>query len=130
MLNIHEHQIESWIQEGAKSAIQAALRDNYGAGANIKKAIDKAVSKAEPEITLAISQGISKACKSPGFMQAIEAELIKSLGNKFKGAFEAVIIAAARRAADDKIAADRLAGAVQAHVLGDTDTSTTSPTGA
>lgn len=128
MLNIQEHQIESWIQEGAKSAIQAALRDNHGAGANIKKSIDKAVSTAEPEITLAISQGISKACKSPAFMQAIEAELIRSLGNKFKGAFEAVIIAAARRAADDKIAADRLADVVQLATLG--SASNTPPTGA
>lgn len=128
MLNIQEHQIESWIQEGAKSAIQAALRDNHGAGANIKKSIDKAVSTAEPEITLAISQGISKACKSPAFMQAIEAELIRSLGNKFKGAFEAVIIAAARRAADDKIAADRLADVVQLATLG--SASNTPSTGA
>lgn len=107
-INITESQIRGWIEDGVKSAINSALRDNYGAGSDIKKAMSKAIAEAEPQILAALKVGIAQACVSPGFLGAIEREMASSMASLYRGAFEGVIRGAAKSAAHDEAVARRV----------------------
>ena len=112
-LNISETQIQGWIQEGVRNAIQSMLRDGYGAGADLKKAMAKAVAEAEPQIVAALKVGIAQACVSPNFLQGIEREIASSLASQFRGSFDGVIKAAAKNAANNEIVAQRVVALTQ-----------------
>lgn len=107
-INITEAQIQVWIQDGVKQSIQGMLRDNYGAGADLKKAMAKAVAEAEPQILAALRIGIAQACVSPAFLVTIEKEIATSLASQYRGAFDGVIRAAAKSAASNEIVARRV----------------------
>lgn len=107
-INISETQIQGWIQDGVRLSIQGMLRDNYGAGADLKKAMAKAVTEAEPQILAALKVGIAQACVSPGLLSTIEKEIAASLASQYRGAFEGVVRAAAKSAASNEIVARRV----------------------
>lgn len=107
-INISEAQIQGWIQDGVRQSIQGMLRDNYGAGADLKKAMTKAVAEAEPQILAALKVGIAQACVSPAFLQGIEKELAVTLASQYRGAFDGVVRAAAKQAAHNEVVALRV----------------------
>lgn len=104
-----EEQIQGWLQEGLRSAMNSLLRDGYGTGAALKRAVDKAISESEMEIVAALKVGISQAVVSKGFMKKIELEIANSLSSQYRGAFEGVIRAAAKQAASNEVIARRVA---------------------
>ena len=108
-LTISNTQIETWIQEGVAQSIRGLMRDTYGAGADLKKAMAKAVAEAEPQILAALKVGIAQACVSPAVLQQIEKEIAASLASQYRGAFDGVIRAAAKQAANNEIVAQRVA---------------------
>ena len=107
-LNIGELEIRNWIQDGVAQSIRAQLRDQYGAGTALKKAMDKAVAEAEPQILAALKVGIAQACVSPEFMKSIEKEIASALASQWRGAFDGVIRAAAKQAAHNEVVAQRV----------------------
>jgi len=107
-INISETQIQNWIQDGVRQSIQSMFRDNYGAGAELKKAMAKAVAEAEPQILAALKIGIAQACVSPSLLSAIEKEIAASLASQYRGAFDGVVRAAAKSAASNEIVARRV----------------------
>jgi len=108
-VQITDVQIQNWIQDGIKQAIQSLLRDTYGQGAALKTAMAKAVAEAEPQILAAMKIGISQACVSPTLLQSIEKEIASSLTSQYRGAFEGVVRAAAKQAANTEVIAQRVA---------------------
>ena len=118
-INISESQIQGWIQEGVRQSIQGMLRDNYGAGADLKKAMAKAVAEAEPQILAALKVGIAQACVSPEFMKGIEREIASSLASQYRGAFDGVVRAAAKQAANTEVVARRVVELTMAAAVGE-----------
>jgi hypothetical protein len=108
-INITDPTIERWIQDGIVNAINTMLRDKYGVGAELKKAMDKAIADSEQQIVAALKVGIAQACVSPGFLQQIEGEIARSLASQYRGAFDAVIKSAAKQAANTEVIAKRVA---------------------
>ena len=100
-----EKQIEGMVQEGIKSV----LNDRYGVGAALKRSVEAAIVKSEPEIIAALKAGIVQTCVSPGFLQSIEKEIAGSLANQYRGAFDGVVRAAAKQAANTEVIAQRVA---------------------
>lgn len=108
-IEISNSTVELWIKEGIKNAIQSMLRDSYGTGANLKKAMDKAIADSEAQITAALKIAISQACVSPDFLKGVEKDIAAALASKYRGAFDGVITAAAKQAARDEIVTRRVA---------------------
>lgn len=106
---ITEAQVQRMLQDGIQSAINGMLRDSYGTGAALKKAVEKAIAESEPQIVAALKVGIAQACVSPGFLKSIEGEIANSLASTYRGAFEGVVRAAAKQAANTEVIAQRVA---------------------
>ncbi len=106
---ITEAQVQRMLQDGIQSTIHSMLRDSYGTGANLKKAVATAITESEAHIVAALKVGISQACVSPGFLQAIEKEIALALASQYRGAFDGVIRAAAKQAANTEVIAQRVA---------------------
>lgn len=110
---ITEAQVQRMLQDGIQQAVNSMLRDSYGTGANLKKAVEKAIAESEPQIVAALKVGISQAVVSPGFLQVIEKEIATSMSSQYRGAFEGVIRAAAKQAASNEVIAKRVAELTQ-----------------
>lgn len=108
-INISDSQVQAWIQDGIQNAIKSLLSDRYGTGAQLKDAMDKAIKQAQPQIVAAVEASIARACVAPGFLQAIEREIAASLASQYRGAFEGVVRAAAKQAANTEVIAKRVA---------------------
>lgn len=108
-IQITDTQIQNWIQDGVRQAIQSMMRDQYGQGAVLKKAMEKAIADSESQIIAALKAGIAQACVSPGFLQQIEKDIATSLASQYRGAFDSVIKAAAKQAANTEVIAQRVA---------------------
>ena len=96
------------LAEGIQHAVNSMLRDSYGNGALLKKAMEKAITESEPLITEAMKEAVAKAVVSPTFLQVVEKDIASSLANQYRGAFEAVIRSAAKNAANNEIVARRV----------------------
>jgi hypothetical protein len=107
-VTITEETIQSWIQRGLQQAIESMMRDQYGTGNQLKKAMDKAVSESEAQILAALKVGIAQACVSPSLMKSIEKEIANSLASQYRGAFDGVVRAAAKNAASTEVVAQRV----------------------
>lgn len=103
-----DNDIERWVKDGVQSAINSALRDGYRMGSQLKVVIEKAIKESEPEILAGVKDGITKACLSPGFLQSIEKEIAASLASQYRGAFDGVVRAAAKQAANTEVVARRI----------------------
>lgn len=112
-IEISEAQIQSWIQDGVKNAIHSMMRDRYGQGERIKEAMEKAIKESEPLIVASLKAGIAQACASPAFLQGIEQDLAKALASQYRGAFEGVVRAAAKKAANNEVTANHVAELTQ-----------------
>ena len=108
-IEISQAQIERWIQDGLKSGIEAMLRGSYGQGAQLQASAKAAIAASEPLVTEALKAGIAQACVSPAFLQTIEREVSASLASQYRGAFDGVIKAAAKSAANNEVVARRVA---------------------
>ncbi len=107
-IEITQAQIERWIQDGLKSGIDSMMRGSYGQAAQLQESAKKAILASEPLVTQALKDGIARACVSPGFLQAIEREIAASLASQYRGAFDGVIKAAAKQAANTEVIAQRV----------------------
>jgi len=107
-IQISDDTIQTWIQDGIKQGIHSMLRDAYGNGAVIKRAIEKAVVDSEPSIVAAMKVGVAQACVSPDFFKSIESEIVKNMASRYRGVFDSVIHSAAKKAANDQITAGRI----------------------
>jgi len=108
-IEISDATIQMWIQTGIQSAINSMLRDSYGAGALLKKATEKAMLESEQHIVEAMKESIQRACVSPNFLQAVERDIAAAMANQYRGAFDGVIKAAAKQAANTEVIAQRVA---------------------
>lgn len=108
-IQITDSMIEQWIHSGIQQAVNNMLRDQYGTGANLKKAMDKAIAESEAQLVASLKVGIAQACVSPTFMKGIEQEIALSLSRQYRGAFDGVVRAAAKQAANNEIVAQRVA---------------------
>lgn len=106
---ITEPQIEKMLQDGIKAAIASIMGDKYGAGARLKNSVESAITKSENVITEAIKAAISQVVASPAFLQTIEKEIAASMASQYRGAFDGVIRAAAKNAANTEVIAQRVA---------------------
>lgn len=106
--------IQQWIHKGIQDSINSAFRDSYsyGAGSKIKdmmlKILDKVMKECEGEIEKAVREGILKAVVSPGFLQVMEKDIANSFASAYHGAFKAVILSAAKQAANTEVIAQRV----------------------
>ena len=48
-IQISEEQIKRMLAEGIQHAVNSMLRDSYGNGALLKKAMEKAITESEPD---------------------------------------------------------------------------------
>jgi hypothetical protein len=108
-INITEATVQRWIQEGIQNAINSMLRDQYGTGADLKKAMTKAIAESEGQIVAAMKIGIAQACVSPLLLKSIEGDIAKAIADRYRGAFDGVIKAAAKQAANNEVVAQRVA---------------------
>jgi hypothetical protein len=98
-------------------AITAAVVERIGRGSglySISRQIDLAIEHGMNErrghIASAFAAAIDKCVTSPEFEQAVRDALLKRISDKFAGAFDGVIVSAARKAAGDAATHARLGG--------------------
>lgn len=107
-IEIKDATIELWVRDGVQNAINSMMRDNYGTGAKLKSAMEKAIAESQEQITVAMIHAIAKACVSPNFLMAIEKDIATALASQYRGAFDGVIRAAAKQAAHTDVVAQRV----------------------
>lgn len=94
------------MKQMAERAIADQLRSEFNSSYSslkkrFEKGLDDALAFLAPEIDAAVKQGVRAALLSSEFNQRLQDALIKACSDKFGGAMNAIMKAAAKRAATD-----------------------------
>lgn len=116
---IEEYTIERAVSTAINEAIRDRLKSGSYSGNNAQKlqsmvdsAIDKAVLNNSATMQLMIEQEVLKVIVSDQFKSSVAQAVLSCASKKFSGAFDSVIIAAAKKAANSEIAANAMIDAV------------------
>lgn len=88
---------------GITAELSAAMRNQYGTGERLRKMVNDTIEKNTPLIERQIQAAILDALKAPEFAGMVRDAILAGLKGKFAGAFEGVLRAAGKKAAQDEL---------------------------
>lgn len=112
-IQFSEAEIQRMIENGISAAVKEQLTSSYGHGNKLRVAVEAAIAKQESVVADGITRAVRIACASPEFDRAVQVALTSEIQNRFRGAFDGVIKAAAKRSASDIIVQQTIAEAVK-----------------
>jgi hypothetical protein len=120
-ITIEDTQLQRAAEDGLKEAIRTQLSNGYGTRDKVGAVITKVMSELEADgrINRIIRDHIITALGSPAVQQAVQQAVVKNIADKVGGAFQGVLIAAAKQMANSpemqeavrRLAADVVQGA-------------------
>lgn len=101
-LKISDYDIKQMTERAIRDQVRSDFNSSYSTmGKRFQDALGKALTELGPEIDSAVREGVRTTLLSSNFKQALQAELLKACSDKFGGAMNAIMKAAAKRAATD-----------------------------
>ena len=105
------------VQRMCEKAIAEQLRSEFNSTYSplqkrFKEGLDRVLTELTPVIDTAIKHGMQAALSSPEFNKRLQDELIKACADKFGGALNGIMRAAAKRAATDSALQEQVVHAV------------------
>ena len=101
-LKISDYDVKTMCERAIAEQLRSEFNSSYSTmRKRFQDALGAALTELGPEIDSAVRQGVRTALLSPTFHQTLQAELLKACSDKFGGAMNAIMKAAAKRAATD-----------------------------
>ncbi len=117
MFTLTQDKIEALMLAALKDELGSSLRNQWGTGQKLRNIVEKAVSDNAPAIEAAVNSAVLSFVRKPEFESVIAATIAAATKDKFTGAFDAVMRAAGKRAAQDALLTQTLADAMKAAAL-------------
>lgn len=100
-ITITDQQLQDACTKGVSSAINDMLRNGYSWREKVDSAIKKAVGDADTLVVACIREHLRVALQSQDVQKAVHDAVAKNIADKFGGAFQGVVIAAAKQIANE-----------------------------
>ena len=98
---------------GLRDQLRTMLsRHEYGAGKKLQELVIKSLESKQGIIEAQVDKALAEALMSPEFTEVLRAEMIHAMRKKFVGAFDGVMHAAGKRAAQDQLGREAIKSAV------------------
>lgn len=114
LFTIDQAKIEHLLLQGLREELSSAMRTQWGTGQKLRNMVDATIGAHEKEIERQVKKAVLAAIQSDAFIALAQQTMLGAMKDKFAGAFEAVMRAAGKRAAQDalivKSVAERVAG--------------------
>jgi Asp-tRNA(Asn)/Glu-tRNA(Gln) amidotransferase B subunit len=112
MFTIDQEKMERLVVAGLKDELASAMRSQWGTGQKLRQMVDNTISFHQNDIQAQIVVAVKAAINSPEFVEMARQSMLLAMKDKFSGAFEGVMRAAGKRAAQDELAVKQLAAAI------------------
>lgn len=117
---ISDDQLQRVIIDACRDKIASELRSSYGPGAKLGALVARVIDAERETLAGMITQATRDALSSPEFQAMLRAELLRAISSKFKGTFDGVLHAAAKKAANNKVLRDSIVSAAAADLTQET----------
>lgn len=109
MFQIDQQKIEQLLLAGLREELNSAMRSQWGTGQKLRNMVDDVIGKNTAAIEKQIKIAVLEAIQSDEFVQMARDVMLGAMKSKFSGAFEGVMRAAGKRAAQDEVLAGKVA---------------------
>lgn len=108
---ITDSEMKAAVLRGLEAEVKILLSRQYGAGGTLQKVLDETVSANLSALRTQITTAVLALTREASFVTLLRDEIIRASKGKFKGTFDGVLHAAAKRAADDALIRDAIVSA-------------------
>ena len=114
MFTLDQDKVERLVVQGLREELNSAMRHQWGTGQKLRNIVDTTIAAHEAEIAAQVKKAVIAAINSEAFMQMARDVMLHSMSNKFAGAFDGVMRAAGKRAAQDALLVEQVVKAATA----------------